>query len=81
MNDNTLRGLVGDLLGTERSLIQQTKTTGAWMSVRGSTVLGAVLLATKFCDVLCAHYNFTPLNLQIHCNGCGTAFKVSHALS
>ena len=26
--------------------------------------------------VLCARYNVPPLNLQSHCDGCGTAFRV-----
>ena len=40
-----------------------------------------VLLATEFCDFLCTLYNVTPLNLQIHCNGCGTALEVRNTLS
>ena len=30
---------------------------------------------------LCARYNVSPLNLQSHCDGCGTAFGVTHSLS
>ena len=29
---------------------------------------------------LCARYNVSPVNLQSHCDGCGTAFGVTHAL-
>ena len=35
---------------------------------------------TEFWYFLCTHYNYPPLNLQIHCNGCDTAFGVTHAL-
>ena len=30
---------------------------------------------------LCACYNVSPVNLQSHCDGCGTAFGVTHTLS
>ena len=30
---------------------------------------------------LCARYNVSPVNLQSHCDGCGTAFGVTHTLS
>ena len=51
------------------------------MSVRGTTVSGTVLSATKFRDFLCARYNVSTLNLQSHCEGCVTAFRVTHTLS
>ena len=54
---------------------------GARLIVRSTTVSGTLLLATEFCDFLCACYNVTPLNLKSHCNGYGTAFKVRHTLS
>ena len=34
----------------------------------------------EFWDFLCARYNVTPLDLQSHCDGCGTAFKVTREL-
>ena len=76
----TLKGLVGYFKGTDRRLILQAKNIGAWLNVRGATVIGTVFSATEFRDFLCARYNVTPLNLQIHCNWCGTSFKVRHAL-
>ena len=30
---------------------------------------------------LCARYNVSPENLQSHCDGCGTAFGVTHTVS
>ena len=68
-------------MSTDRSLILQAKTTGACLNVCGNTVIGTVLSATEFCDFLCKYYNVTPLNLQSHCNGCGTTFEVRHAFS
>ena len=80
-NDETLKGLVGNLIGTNQRLLLSEKNTGVWMNVRGTMVTGAVLLDTEFCDLLCARYNVTPLNLQSHCDGCGTTFEVLHILS
>ena len=54
---------------------------GGWMSVRGTTVSGIVFSAMEFWDFLCACYNVSPLNIQIKCDGCGTAFGVTHTLS
>ena len=31
--------------------------------------------------VFCSCYKVSPLNLQSHCNGCGTVFGVTHTLS
>ena len=41
-----LKGLVCDLKGNDKRLIIRTKSTGAWMSVHGTTVSGIVLYAT-----------------------------------
>ena len=76
-----LKGLVGNLKGNYTHLILRAKITGAWLSVRGTTVSDTVLSATKFRDFLCARYNVSTLNLQSHCYGCGTVFIVTHALS
>ena len=35
----------------------------------------------EFWDFLYARYNVCPLNLQSHCDRCGAAFGVTHALS
>ena len=51
------------------------------MSIHGTPVSYTVLYATEFWDLLCAHYNVSPLNLQIHFDRCGTTFGVIHALS
>ena len=39
------------------------------------------LICYRILGVLCARYNVSPLNLQRHCVGCGTAFGVTHSLS
>ena len=69
-----LKGLVSNLKGTDKRLLLRGKITGAWMSVRVTTVSGTVLSATEFRNFLCARYNVSPVNLQSHCDGCGTAF-------
>ena len=80
-NETKLEGLVCDLKGTNICLILRAKNTGAWLSVRGTTVSGTVLSATEFWDFLCKSYNVSPLNLQSHCGICGTVFSVMHAPS
>ena len=80
-NETKLKGLVRDLKGTHRHLILRSKSTGAWLSVRGTTVSGTILSDTEFWNFLCACYNVSPLNPQSHCNGCGTAFGVMDTLS
>ena len=48
--ESRLKGLVRNLKVTDKPLILRTKSTGAWMSVRGTTVSGTVLSATEFRD-------------------------------
>ena len=80
-NETKTKGLVRDLKVIDRRQILQAKNTGAWMSVRSTTVSGTVFSATEFRYFLCARYNVSPLNLQSHCGRCGTAFGVMHTLS
>ena len=80
MNGAKLKGLVGNIIGTNRRLILRAKNTGDWLNIHGTAVTGTVLSAMGFCDLLCAYYNVTPLNLQSHCEGWGTAFEVHHTL-
>ena len=81
VNKTKLKGLVQDIKGTNRCLILRAKNTGAWLSVHSTTVSGTVFSAIEFLDFLCTCYNIYPLNLQSHYNGCGTAFRVTHAFS
>ena len=48
--ESRLNGLVSDLKSTENHLLLCTKSTGAWLSVRGTTVLGTVVFTTEFRD-------------------------------
>ena len=43
-----INGLVRDLKVTDKRLILRVKITGAWLSVRGTTVSGTVLSSTEF---------------------------------
>ena len=79
--ESKLKCLLSNLKGTDKRLLLRAKFTGAWLSVRGTTVSCTVLSATEFRGFLCARYNISTLNLQIHCDGCGTSFVVTHALS
>ena len=76
-----LEVLVWDIKGNDKRLLLRAKSTGAWMSVRGTIVSGTALSATESQDFLCARYNFSPVNHKSHCDRCGTAFGVTHALS
>ena len=49
-----LKGLVSNLKGTVKPLLLCAKSTGIWLTVRGTTVPGTVLSATEFLDFLCA---------------------------
>ena len=46
--ETKLKGLVYNLKVTENHLLLFTKSTGAWLSVRVTTVSGTVLSATEF---------------------------------
>ena len=76
-----LKGLVKNLKVADKRLLLRSKRTGAWLSVCGTTMSGTVLSATEFLIFKCAHYNVSPVNLQSHGDGCGTAFGVTHTLS
>ena len=76
-----LKGLVQDLKGTDKRLLLRAKSTGAWLSIRATTVSGTVLSTTEFRDILYACYNVSAINPQRHCDGCGTVFGVKHAIS
>ena len=80
VNETKLKGLSRYLKGTERSLLLQAKSSGAWPGVRGTTVSGTVLSAMDFWDLLCARYNVYPVNLQSHWYGYGNTFGVMHTL-
>ena len=56
------------------------KTIGSFLTVRGTIVSSTILSATEFQDFLCARYKISLLNLQKHCDGCGTAFGATHTL-
>ena len=75
-----LKGLFHDLKVTNMCLILRAKSIGAWMSVHGTTVSCTLLSATEFRDILCACYKVLQLNIQSHCDGCGTVFGVTHGI-
>ena len=75
-----LKGLVSNLRGTDKQLLLRAKSTGAWLSIYDTTVSGTVLSAAEFWGFLCACYYVSPLNLQIHYDGCSIVFSVTHAL-
>ena len=78
--ESRLKCLVRNIQSTDKRLLLRAKSTDAWLIVHGTTVSGTVLFATEFWDFLCARYNLSPVNLQSHCDGCGTAFGVTHTL-
>ena len=51
VNDAKLKELIADLDETDLFLILHSKSTGAWLNVRDTTVTGIVLAATEFIDI------------------------------
>ena len=51
VNDAKLKELITDLDETDLFLILHSKSTGAWLNVRDTTVTGIVLAATEFIDI------------------------------
>ena len=49
INDTKLMELVKYPDSPDRRMILHTKNTGTWVNVRGTTITGRVLAATKFC--------------------------------
>ena len=78
--ESRLKGLVINLQGTDKRLLLRAKSTGECLSVRGTAVSGTILSDTEFWGFLCARYKISPVNLQSHCDGCGTASGVTHTL-
>ena len=81
MYQSRLKCLVIAFKVTYKRLLLRAKSTGAWLSVCGTTVSGTVLSTTEFWYFLCARYNVSTINLQSHCDRCGTSFVVTRALS
>ena len=46
--ESKVKDLVSNLKGTDKRLLIRAKSTGAWLSVCGTTVSGTVLSATEF---------------------------------
>ena len=51
-----------------------------WLSVILSTVNIMELGSHEWRDSLFLRYNISPPDLSYHCNGCGAAFSIYHAL-
>ena len=58
-------------------LIQRT---GAWLPVLPLTVNGKKLWAQELRESLFLPYGINPLDLPSHCDACGAAFTIYHAL-
>ena len=58
---------------------------GDFIFIFYSYILGLYFISLTYLygiwDCLCAHYNVSPVKLQSNCDGCGTTFGVTHALS
>ena len=51
-----------------------------WLSVLLYTINGIELGVQEWRDSLFLRYGIDPLELLYHCNGCGAAFSIYHAL-
>ena len=54
--------------------------TGEWLSVLPTTVTGKELGLQELRDSLFLHYGIDTPDFPSHCNGCGAAFSICHAL-
>ena len=78
---STLKGLVGDLIGTDWYIILRAKSKVYWLNVGDNTVAGTVFSSAKFRYLLCARYTITHPNLQSKWYGCVINFDVRHPFS
>ena len=60
INDAKLEVIVMDLNTLYHCIFLHTKLNGSWLTVWVTVVTGTVLLAMKFRDFWCTHYNVTP---------------------
>ena len=65
-NEAKLKGIVREPEALDLRLIVRAKTTGSWMTVRGTTVTGTVLAATYFCDFCARVMVLPPLTSKIN---------------
>ena len=54
--------------------------TGAWLSLLSSTFNDTELGVQEWRDSLFVGYGIEPPDLPSHCDGCGAAFSICHAL-
>ena len=57
------------------------QSMGVWLSELPSKVNGMELGAQEWRDSLLLHYGIYPHDLLDHCDGCGSALSISHAIS
>ena len=59
---------------------ERNKQNGCWLTVIPLRVNGTDLSANEFRDNIRLRYNFAPLDMPQHCDGCGAKMTVEHAL-
>ena len=64
----------------EACRMERIMWTGAWLSVLPSTTNENKLGAQECRDSLFLRYGINPPDLPEHCDGCGAAFDICHAL-
>ena len=57
------------------------KGTRKWLAATPNNLCGTVVSVVEFRDELRDRYGFGVLNTPSHCNGCGSKFSITRALS
>ena len=78
-NDSKLKGLFKDLEEPDQHIVLRSKNTGSWLTVRGATVTGILLLAMEFRGFLCTLQCYPPNLRKI--KGCSQYLSIRHGLS
>ena len=65
----------------EKQRNKRNQDAGIWLSLIPTRLNGNNLLAEEFRDNLRLCYNYTPLDIQQCCDGCGAKISVGHILA
>jgi hypothetical protein len=80
-HEATFNEVTKHLPRSQQRALERAKVTGQFLSVIPSQTNGTVLSAAEFRDAILIRYSRQPSDLQKHCDGCGKAFDVNHALT
>ena len=80
-HSTALANLLDKMSPSKARRIERAKETGGWLSILPNSLNGTTLERDEFRDSLRIRYGLAPLNLPMHCDGCGDPFTVQHAMT